>query len=73
MSVDSTPVFEERVRSLGLAAHLDRFKGLGWTTLGNLAFASDYVLGQSDGAVFVRDLVTPGLGSEDHEDKLKLR
>ena len=73
MSVDSIPVFEERVRSLGLEEHLGRFRELGWTTLGNLAFSSDYVPGQSEGSVFTKDLVVPALKEEEHPDRFKLR
>ena len=73
MSVDSIPVFEERVRSLGLEEHLNRFRELGWTTLGNLAFASDYVPGQSEGSVFTKDLVVPALKEAEHPDRFKLR
>jgi hypothetical protein len=73
MSLDSTAVFESKVREYLLEEHLSRFRTLGWTTFGNLAFASDYVPGQSDGAIFDRDLAVNAFGRADHPDKPKLR
>jgi len=73
MSVDSVPVFEDRVRAPGLEAHLERFRALGWTTLASLGFASDYVPGQSDAAVFTSDIVVPVLREADHVDRFRLR
>jgi hypothetical protein len=73
MSVDSNAYFEQRVRELHLDAHLDRFRALGWTSLGSLAYASDFVPGVSDGAIFAREVAVPALGSEDHADKHLLR
>jgi hypothetical protein len=73
MSLDSTVVFESKVREYQLEEHLPRFRTLGWTSFGNLAFASDYVPGQSDGAIFDRDLAVSAFGRADHPDKPKLR
>ena len=73
MSLDSVALFETKVAEYHLEAHLPRFRTLGWTTFGNLAFASDYVPGQSDGAIFDRDLARPAFGESDHPDKPKLR
>jgi hypothetical protein len=73
MSLDSVAVFEERVRLLELSEHLERFRAQGWTTLGNFAFASDFVPGVSDGEIFVKDVVVPGLADPAHPDRLKLR
>ena len=71
--LDSVPCFEARVREFDLTDHLERFKALGWNTLGVLAFSSDYVPGVSDGAIFVKDVVLPALQDPEHADRFKLR
>ena len=69
MSLDSSAVFNDRVNELGLAAHRTNFVREGWTTYASLAFATSYIPGASDEAVFVKDIVEAGLAQGDHPDK----
>ena len=74
MSVDSVAYFEERVREFHLEAHLERFRALGWTSLACLAYASDFVPGVSEGAIFNREIAEVAFpGVENHPDKHLLR
>jgi hypothetical protein len=71
--VDSEVCFEQRVRELELDAHLPRLRELNWSTHGKFAFASDFVPGTGDSAVFVRDVVVPALARDDHPDRYALK
>ena len=74
MSVDSVAYFEERVREFHLEEHLEKFRALGWTSLACLAYASDYVPGVSEGAIFNREIAEVAFpGVESHPDKHLLR
>jgi hypothetical protein len=73
MSLDSQAVFEERVNALGLREHLEKFRELGWTTYGSLAFATSFVPGQAEDERFLVDIVEAGLGSRTHNHKGALR
>ena len=66
MITDSEAAFEERVTELGLAEALPELRVKHWDTFGSLAFASSYVPGVADDAVFIRDVVTPVLGNGQH-------
>jgi hypothetical protein len=73
MSIDSIPVFEARVRDLDLGDHLEAFRALGWTTIANLAYATDHVPGVGESESFYRDIIIPGLKDREHPDRFKLR
>ena len=73
MSIDSSAVFADRVNELGLGAHHANFEREGWSTFASFAFATSYIPGTQDEAVFLRDIVVKGLGREDHPDKNALR
>ena len=73
MITDSKPAFEERVREFGLEAALPAFRTHHWDSFGALAFASSYVPGVGDDAVFVRDVVTSILGRHEHPSRHILR
>ena len=72
MSLDSVAVFQDRVNELGPSAHSGRFTAAGWDTYASLAFSTSYIPG-TDEAASARDIVTVGLGSENHADKKALR
>jgi hypothetical protein len=71
--IDSEACFEQRVRELELEQCLPRLRELNWTTHGKFAFSSDFVPGAGDGGMFVRDVVVPALGRDDHPDKYALK
>ena len=73
MITDSEAAFEERVTELGLAEALPELRVKHWDTFGSLAFASSYVPGVTDDAVFIRDVVTPVLGNGQHPKRHILR
>ena len=70
-ALDSTATWEERLKELGLAEHINHFRSLGWVSFGTFAFCTDYVPGV--GGPFEEDILIPGLGSRDHKHKLLLR
>eukprot|EP00972_Heterocapsa_arctica_P084861 12500851-Heterocapsa_arctica.AAC.1 len=62
MALDSKAVFMERVTALGLSDHAERFLAQGWTTYGDLAFATSYTPGQPEDARFGKEVIEAGLG-----------
>ena len=73
MSIDSKPVFSERLASLGLRDLQAKFTEKGWDTYANFAFASGYVPGHSAEELYVRDILIPLLGDADHVKRSALR
>jgi hypothetical protein len=73
MALDSKAVFLERVTSLGLGAFSERFVDLGWTSYGELAFATSYTPGQPEDERFKKEVLEAGLGQADHPKKSALR
>ena len=73
MSLDSTAVFSERVASLRLTAHTERFEAAGWHSYADLAFSTPYVPGQGDDERFLKDVVEKGLGTRESGDLAALR
>ena len=73
MSLDSTAVFSERVASLRLTAHAERFEAAGWHSYADLAFSTPYVPGQGDDERFLKDVVEKGLGTRESGDLAALR
>ena len=62
---ESAKAFEQRVKVLGLADLMPKFTELGWTKFWILAFASDYVPGSSEPALFVSEVVKPVSGDDE--------
>ena len=76
MALDSEATFRERVVDRGLGAHLTHFESLGWRTLSDLVYATNYSPQGSDAAseqMFTDDIITKGLGSPTHIDRPRLR
>ena len=76
MALDSEATFRERVVDRGLGAHLTHFESLGWRTLSDLVYATNYSPQGSDAAseqMFTDDNITKGLGSATHIDRPRLR
>ena len=73
MSIDSSAVFFDRVRELGLEEHLARFEIAGWGTYADLAFATSFVPGQPEDERYRREIVERGLGDVDHVHRDRLR
>eukprot|EP00973_Karenia_brevis_P065545 9110294-Karenia_brevis.AAC.1 len=64
MALDSIPVFEAKLKELGLDCYLEsHFTPRGWTAAANFAFAANYVPGTPDDSTFVADVILPVLGS----------
>jgi hypothetical protein len=72
MALDSAAIFSERGVSLGLEAHLERFKKAKWTTFAKLAFSTKFTPG-GDEAAFEKDVLIKGLGDVEHDDKAEMR
>ena len=73
MALESTAHFDSVLRQRGLMEFKNEFTAIGATTLANLAFATSYQPGSADDDAFVRQLVIPVLGSEDHTLKPALK
>ena len=65
-SLDSVAVFQTRMVQLGLGNLINEFENLGWTTLGNFAFAGPGGPngGPADEALFQEGIVAPLFGGE---------
>ena len=68
---ESSNVFEQRVRDLGLATVWPEFERLGWTKFSVLAFASDFVPGTSPAELFNSQVVEPLVPVEADRPRLK--
>ena len=71
--MDSQAVFTDLLHNLQLGEYAEEFKKKGWVTLGVFAFAANYVPGTKDDEPFIKDVVIPLLGREDHPAKPMLR
>ena len=73
MALESTTVFEARVKALSLHEFWDKFQEFGWTTIGDFAFAANCSPGQSDETTFITEVVVKLTGDADHPRKSALR
>ncbi len=64
---ESKQAFAQRLKELDLSDLSGKFNELGWTSFSVLAFATDYVPGASDGAVFTREIVEKVADTQDVE------
>ena len=71
--IESEAVFEARLKTCGLEAHLADFKRRGWVTLSTFAFASSWTPGSGDDKAFKDQVLAPLLGDESHPDVPKIR
>ena len=69
---ESSKVFEQRVKAIGLEPLWPKFVKLGWTKFSILAFASDYIPGTSDATVFTSEVLKPVAG-EDADNILRYK
>ena len=60
--VDSVAPFEQRVREVGLADILPKFRELGFATYANFALGASTTPNAADDAPFVKDIMTPLAG-----------
>ena len=73
MALESSAVFEARVMALKLGEFWPKFRDLGWTSVGEFAFAANCTPGQQDEATFISDIVIPLTDAADHPKKSALR
>ena len=64
-SLDSKPVFGERMSRYGLAGLLPAMGLRGWDTLSGFAFSTSYIPGSGLDTVFCEEVLVPLLGSKD--------
>ena len=57
--VDSVATFEDKVKSLGLGEYLPKLNQLGFTTLGEFAFAEKFTPGSSDDSKWMENVAKP--------------
>jgi hypothetical protein len=75
-AIDSVATFREAVVERGLGDFLQRFDELGWETLSDLVFATNYTprgLERADEELFVNEIVIPVLGDATHRSRPRLR
>ena len=69
--LDSEAVFEERLIALGLVDVFEQFGAMGWTTLGNFAFAANFSPGSADEASVKEHIMIPLVGPHEGVHRLK--
>ena len=74
-AVDSEAYFIGRVQQLGLEEHLAKFTtdNRKWNTLGRFAFASWWQPNSPNPEIFIKEVIVPILGDENHTDRDQLR
>ena len=70
--IESEAVFEARLKTCGLEAHLADFKRRGWVTLSTFAFASSWTPGSGEDKAFKDQVLAPLLGDESDPDVPKI-
>jgi len=73
MALDSKAFFSARLSTLGLNDVITPFAVLGWTTMGEFAFAANYKPGSSDESAFLEEIVVPLYGDAATPKKASLR
>ena len=73
MALESKAYFSARLAKLGLADELETFAELGWTTLAEFGFASNYRPMGLDDAPFINEVIVPLLGDPGHKKKAIVR
>ena len=73
MALDSKAYFTARLTKLGLGDEKDLFENLGWTTLGDFANAANYRPTATDEGPFIKDVILPLFGDENHRKKPSVR
>jgi hypothetical protein len=73
MSAHSAAVFSARLVELGLGDKAAVFKDKGWTTFSSFAFAANFQPGGADDSNFIKDVITPLVGTADHPLRATIR
>jgi hypothetical protein len=73
MALESKAFFSARLAKLGLAEDEEAFKGLGWTTMGEFGFATNYRPMAENDAPFINDVIVKLYGDADHPRKAIVR
>ena len=73
MSIDSSPVFQLRVKSCKLGDLWDAFVANGWSTIAEFAFSANYTPGSQDDTPFLDEIVQPLTGDRASPRKAAIR
>ena len=72
-AVNSSAVFQGRLKALGLEDLTPLFIDKGWSTYNEFAFSASYMPGNPDESVFVEKVIVPLLGDADSPRRAKIR
>eukprot|EP00973_Karenia_brevis_P084509 11730072-Karenia_brevis.AAC.1 len=73
MALDSSPVFQAKLREFKLDELWEHFAARGWHSVATFAFSANYVPGNPDDSAFTNEVVMELLGSDTHPLKPALR